>query len=115
MTLSYAFKVTTKRTTLTRLTVKRIPRGAKLRATCEPRKGRKRCRIKPYTRNDVRGTRSLKRFTGKRLKPGVVIEVRVTKPGMIGAVKLLKIRSRKAPATDTKCLRPGGKQPRNRC
>ena len=115
VTLSYAFKVTTKRTTLTRLTVKRIPRGAKLKATCKPKTGRKRCRIKTYTRPDVRGTRSLKRFIGKRLKPGVVIAIRVTKPGMIGAVKLLKIRSRKAPTTDTKCLRPGDKKPRRRC
>ena len=115
MTLSYAFKVTTKRTTLTRLTVKRIPRGAKLKATCKPKTGRKRCRIKTYTRSGVRGTRSLKRFIGKRLKPGVVIAIRVTKPGMIGAVKLLKIRSRKAPTTDTKCLRPGDKKPRHRC
>jgi hypothetical protein len=43
-----------------------------------------------------------------------VIEIRVTKPGAIGAVKLFKARFHKRPLTSTRCLPPGAKKP-TRC
>ena len=109
--MAFAFKVTTRRTTLTRLTVKKIPKGATLRASCRPRKGSKRCGIKAYTKRNASASISVKRFLGKRLRPGSVVELRVTKAGRIGAVKLLKIRKRKAPTTATKCLPLNSKTP----
>ena len=115
VTLSFGFKVSAKATTLTRLSVKNVPNGSKVVARCLPRKGRKKCRLKTFTKRRASGTVKLKRFVGKRLKPGMRIEVRVTKPNAIGAVKILKIRSRKEPITATKCLRPGTKKPRKRC
>ena len=115
VTMAFAFKVTTRRTTLTRLTVKKIPKGATLKASCGPRKGSKRCRVKTFTKRNASASVSVKRFLGKRLRPGSVVELRVTKPGRIGAVKLLKIRNRKAPTTATKCVPLNSKASRKRC
>ena len=113
--MAFAFKVTTRRTTLTRLTVKKIPKGATLKASCGPRKGSKRCRVKTFTKRNASASVSVKRFLGKRLRPGSVVELRVTKPGRIGAVKLLKVRNRKAPTTATKCVPLNSKASRKRC
>ena len=54
---------------------------------------------------------SLKRFLRKRLRAGTVIEVRVTKPNTIGAVKRLTVRRNRNPTITTRCLPPGAKRP----
>ena len=43
-----------------------------------------------------------------------MIEVRVTKPDTIGAVKRLTVRRSKNPTITTRCLPPGAKRP-GRC
>jgi hypothetical protein len=40
-----------------------------------------------------------------------VVTVQVTKPGFIGAVKLVTIRKRKGPSSTTRCLPPRDKKP----
>lgn len=42
---------------------------------------------------------------------GAKLTIRVTKDGMIGAVKTLTIRRRKAPSVKTLCLPPGATRP----
>jgi len=94
-----------------RLVVKSVPRGSTVTATCRTKKGR-RCRgIKKFTKRNARGNVRLKRFQRKTLRAGTVIEVRVTKPGTIGAVKRLTVRRGKNPTIATRCLPPGAKRP----
>ena len=42
---------------------------------------------------------------------GAKLTIRITKDGMIGAVKTLTIRRRKAPSVKTLCLPPGATRP----
>jgi hypothetical protein len=114
VTLSSNFPSVGKTIRFTRLVVKNVPRGSTVTATCRTKQGR-RCRgIKKFTKRNARGTVKLKRFLRKTLRVGTVIEVRVTKPGMIGAVKRLTVRRGKNPTITTRCLPPGAKKP-TRC
>jgi len=83
--------------------------GARVTAMCRT-KTNKRC---TRTRDLARTAASvrLKGFEGKRLPVGAKLTVRVTKEGMIGAVKTLTIRRRKAPSLKTLCLPPGATSP----
>jgi len=111
VTLSSNFPSVGKTIRFTRLVVKNVPRGSTVTATCKTKQG-KRCRgIKKFTKRNARGTVKLKRFQRKTLRAGTVIEVRVTKPGMIGAVKRLTVRRGKNPTITTRCLPPGAKKP----
>ena len=111
VTLSSNFPSVGRTIRFTRLVVKNVPRGSKVTATCRTKRGR-RCRgIRTFTKRNARGTVSLKRFLRKRLRAGTVIEVRVTKPNTIGAVKRLTVRRNKNPTITTRCLPPGAKRP----
>jgi hypothetical protein len=115
--LSFDFKAFRRFTVLTRLQVKGVPAGSLVRATCAFKK--KKCPAKArkaFRKRGARGTVSLKkRFVGVRLRAGTKITVRVTKPGMIGAVKILTVRKAKAPAVVERCLPLGSKRPQRRC
>ena len=111
VTLSSNFPSVGKTIRFTRLVVKDVPRGSTVTATCRTKQGR-RCRgIRKFTKRNARGSVSLKRFLRKTLRAGTVIEVRVTKPGRIGAVKRLTVRRGKNPTIKTSCLPPGAKRP----
>ena len=111
VTLSSNFPSVGSTIRFTRLVVKNVPRGSKVTATCRTKQGR-RCRgIRTFTKRNARGTVSLKRFLRKRLRAGTVIEVRVTKPNTIGAVKRLTVRRNRNPTITTRCLPPGAKRP----
>ncbi len=88
------------------LRVTDVPRGATVTARCP-----KGCSRKSYTKRNARGTVSLKPLIRKRLKVGTTITVTVSRPGEIGAVKILKVRPRKDPSIKTRCLAPGAKRP----
>ena len=82
-------------TTFTKLRVSGAPkRGAKLSVRC---KG-KGC---PFKRKSVKlrdgGANLTKRFKSKRLRPGAVVELRVTAAGTVGKVQRFTIRKRKEP------------------
>jgi hypothetical protein len=102
---------------LTKLTLKKVPRGSTVRAVCRF-KG-KRCdgkARKPFAKKRARGSVSLaKRFVGIDLKVGSRITVRVTKKGLVGAANVVTIRARKAPKIVSRCLKPGSKKLRKRC
>ena len=114
VTLAFNFDVGRKSTLLRSLRVKGVPAGSRVTAKCKPKRSR-RCPGKAVTRRNASGSVRLKAFAKKRYRPGVSIEVRVTKPGLIGAVKRLQIRRRKAPATQTRCLPLGSNTPKRRC
>ena len=91
------------------LVIKEIPRGAVLRVTCDP-PGSRRCPAKTFTKRNAKRTVKVRSFR-KTFRAGTVIQARVTKPGLVGAVKLLKIRKAKKPVLSTRCLPAGAKRP----
>ena len=91
-TLSSHSKTFRTYTRYTRLTLKRVPKGARVTATC---KG-KRCPAKRFS-SKRSGNVKLTRFVKKKLRPGTKLTIRVTKPGAIGKQFAIRIRKGKAP------------------
>jgi hypothetical protein len=83
--------------------------GARVTAACRTKKNKRCTRTRDLARtaSSVR----LKGFEGKRLPVGAKLTIQVTKDGMIGAVKTLTVRRRKAPSVKTLCLPPGATVP----
>ena len=96
------------RVRLTEFTI-RGPRGVVARIRCRGRG----C---PFRRARVRlrGRRTRVRRLERVLRPGVVIEVRITRRGYIGKYSRFRIRRGRAPARIDRCLRPGARRP-TRC
>ena len=103
-TFSMGWNVFADGTQITKLEVKGAPKSAKLQVRC---KG-KGC---PFARKAVKlkngAAKLTKRFKGKRLKPGAVIELRVTAAGAIGKVQRITIRPRKDPQAQQPLPRAG--------
>jgi Ca2+-binding RTX toxin-like protein len=106
--LAYTFTPGRRGTTLRNLAVEVEP-GARLTAACRTKKKKRCTRTKDLARTAA--SLRLKGFEGKRLPVGAKLTVRVTKAGMIGAVKTLTIRKRRAPSVTTRCLPPGATRP----
>lgn len=81
-------------------TVKNVPAGSTVTAAC---KGKACGKSAKQTVTNAKGTVVLKKLQ-RAFNVGSVIEVRITRPGMQGMVRVLTIRKRKAPAAATKCL-----------
>lgn len=114
VTLSFKYSASNSSTKLTSFAVKGVPTGATVTVGCTPpkRKGKTpRCPARDFRKANARGTVKPTTFVSKRFKRNTVIEVRVTKPGMVGAVKRLTIRGRSGPTTSTSCLPEGAKTP----
>ncbi|MDP8909607.1 MAG: hypothetical protein M3N47_10945 [Chloroflexota bacterium] len=109
VTLGLRYKVTRRGTRFTKFVVSGVPKGSTVSTRCRPAK-RKGCPTRVLTKRNTRGAVSLKSFLRKRLRPSAVIEVRATKPGMVGAVKQLRIRARRGPSVKTLCLPVGAKR-----
>jgi YVTN family beta-propeller protein len=106
VTLAYNFAAKRKTTKLSALRVNDVPAGSDVIATCSPR-----CPKARVVKRNQRGTVRLKELVTKPLRFNAVITVTVTKAGMTGAVKVLAMRSRKAPKVTTKCLPLGARKP----
>jgi hypothetical protein len=52
-------------------------------------------------------------FKGAELRPGAVVELRVTQGGAIGRVDRFVIRDAKSPTRVRRCLPPGVSKPRS--
>jgi hypothetical protein len=93
-------------TRVTRLAVVDVPAGATVTVTCRgrgcPFRAKRRAAARAKRRIDL--LRPLRRA---RLRPGVVLEVRVTKPRTIGKVVRFTMRRRLAPGSEALCLPPG--------
>jgi hypothetical protein len=108
-TIQSAFKAGL-RTLVLKLVVKGAPPPASIRVTCNGKN--KGCPFKAKTlAAKSLDTVLTKLFKKAKLRPGVVIEVRVTKADAIGKVFRFTIRKKKAPAKQTLCLATGAKAP----
>jgi hypothetical protein len=103
---------------ITSLTVRKVPRGALVRARCL-----RRCSLRQARRAIAARTVSLDAFRGKALRVGAVFELRVTRPptpsglyryGAIGSYSRFTVRARDVKRKD-RCLLPGSPAPRRRC
>jgi hypothetical protein len=106
------WQVTARSTRVVALAIRGAPAGATVRVTCTGRG----CPFKRKIRTAANGRATLTPlFRRSSLRPGAVIEVRITAPGYIGKVVRYTIRRRKLPASRTLCLPPGGSRPRATC
>jgi hypothetical protein len=98
-------------TTLRRLFVRDVPAGSRLTARCRTRRGRRCPGTRDLVKANAAGDVRIRRFEGKRLPLGAKLRIRVTAPGMIGAVETLTVRRRRAPRQTTLCVPPGASRP----
>ena len=91
-------KSTAKATKFTKFQVKGVPAGSTIVAKCT-KCGKK---APKQTIRNAKGTVRLKKFV-RAIKAGAVIKVTITHPGMVGVVKLVKVRKRSNPTITTRC------------
>ncbi len=103
--VSFSFTSTRAATRLANLLVKGIPAGATVSVKCPSGCARKTYR--KFKRNG--GQLLLSPVLKRKLKVGTEITITVSKPGAGSAVKVLTIRSRKAPLVTTLCQLKGEK------
>jgi Ca2+-binding RTX toxin-like protein len=108
--LGYVYSATRRATTLSEVSLEVEP-GARLKATCRTPKGKRCERTRDVTKAAGSGTVRLRGFERKPLPVGAMLQIRATKPNMVGAVKTVTIRKRKAPSVKTLCLPPGATRP----
>lgn len=94
-----------------RLQVAGIPGGSTVTATCKLAKNRK---CGTLARGNAPATLRVKSLEGRALPVGARIEIRVTKPGTVGAHFLLTVRKGKKPSLVSRCISPGATSP-SRC
>ena len=90
-----------------------LPAGGRAELRCEGRAAASRARSVRVSR---RGTAALaKLLGGRRLRAGVVLEVRASAPGFVAKVRRFRMRARGLqPVRTSLCLAPGKKRP-GRC
>ena len=116
VTLPFTFSSSSaKATKFTHLKIAGVPAGATVRVTCLSRACPATLAHKALVLRKQHGTVDLKRIIAKPLRAGTKLEVLVTKPGSVAAVKLITINKRKAPTIVTRCLKPGAKKPTASC
>jgi Ca2+-binding RTX toxin-like protein len=110
---SFGYKNGAGFTKITTLAV-RAPAGSTARATCKPPRApagaANRCPFKKRTRTvgARRRVAFTRAFAGRKLLPGTIVALRVTKAGARGKLATFKIRRNKVPKDKTVCVDPGG-------
>lgn len=95
-------------TTVRRLRATRMTAGAAVQVRCRGRG----CPFRQKKVRVVRGAANMTAlFEARRLRPGVVLEVRVTKAGAIGVVVRFTVRKGNVPRRQALCLPPGAAAP----
>jgi hypothetical protein len=106
--VSSAFNVYARYTTVRTLVVRRVPAGGRVTVRCRGRGcpfGRRRVAVR-------RGSATLTAlFHRRRLRPGAVIEIRITVPNAVGKFVRFRMRDRRLPASAALCLPPGQRRP----
>jgi hypothetical protein len=92
--------------------VVKAPAGARVRVRCRGRG----CPFRSFAMKAARRAHAARiirihRFRRHTLRPGTLIEIRVTKVGEIGKVTRFRIRDGKPPKRSDRCILPGGKRP----
>jgi hypothetical protein len=94
------------------------PSGAKVRVRCR----RRGCPFRRLTRKATSGPGGsarghvsrlikFKRFRGRLLRAGTVVQIFVTKPGTIGKYTRIRVRRGKLPSRADRCMIPGSARP----
>jgi hypothetical protein len=104
---------------ITSVKVTRVPAGARIQVRCLGGRSRG-CRFTSISRTTTKArgsvdvtTRAIRRL---RLRRGATLEIRVTKPNMIGVVRRYVFsRRNKAPRIQNRCLPPGTTKPLSKC
>ncbi len=113
-TVSTSWSVLGSRTTIVKLLVRGVPKGARVRARClGPR-----CSFKRKTAKRRRNaTANVRKALGRKrvLRAGQTLEVRITKRGVIGKAVRYKMRTGKLPRSTTLCIPAGKSKPQRRC
>jgi hypothetical protein len=108
--ISTSWSSFTSYTLVNALRVAEVPSGGKVVVRCSGKK--KGC---PFAKRKLRVKKhkasASKLFKGHKLKPGAVVEVRITDRDTIGNVVRYKIRSHALPKRHQLCLTPGKKKP----
>jgi len=107
---TYAFK--TSYTRFTTLGVRQGKAGSTIRVTCSGGG----CRFKSNTRQIARDASEVKLDSvvrSSKIRPGSELVVRVTKPGTIGAMRIVTVRRGKVPTRLDLCLDPDRKAPQS--
>jgi hypothetical protein len=94
-------------TVVRRLDVLNLPADSTVRTTCEGR-----CPFRTQRRHVSRATARVglqALFGNARLRPGTVIEIRITAPDTIGKLVRYTVRHSKLPSVRRLCLPPGGR------
>ena len=98
------------RGTRIKVIIVRVPTGSRVSIRCRgggcPRPAAKRTGGAWIAR-----TLHVRRFAHRMLRPGAVLQIRVTKAGTIGKYTRLRIRRGRPPSRIDRCLMPGGKRP----
>jgi hypothetical protein len=115
--------VTSSRTFLIKLKVRKVPKRGKAQVTCKPKKKcpfkkvsskkRRKGTITLFKNVKLSKVQTLKRRTFR--PPGQRVELRITAPGYIGKVVRYKLKRDKVPVGKERCLPVGSKKPRKRC
>ena len=100
-------------TKVTAFSVSGAPAGARVTVTCAGKGCPFAKRSRQVPANGKAGFTAA--LEGHRLKPGAVIEIRITAPGAIGKVVRYTVRKGKLPKAQTLCLAPGAAKPASRC
>jgi hypothetical protein len=108
--LAFSFSAGRRSTTLRELFATVEP-GARLTVSCRTARGKRCARVRDFARATASGSVRLRAFERRPLPVGARIELRLTKDGMTGAVKVLTVRRRKAPSVRTLCLPQGASRP----
>jgi len=95
---------------VTRLAFSKVPRGGKVEVRCRGGGCPFRTRVVALRAN---GTADATRaFARRRLRPGTVVEARISASGFTGKVVRFTIRRSRSPRTALLCLPPGAFAPR---
>jgi hypothetical protein len=108
--LAYTYLAGRRSTTLRDFAIE-TESGASVAATCRTRRGARCKGVRDFKRAGAATAVRLKGFERKRLPVGARLSIRVTKTGMVGAVKTLTIRKRRSPSLKTLCIPVGAASP----
>jgi hypothetical protein len=103
-----SFSVRSRSTRVRKLRLSALPIGTTVAVTCRGQG----CAFKRRSVKS-RGARATLEgwFRGRALRPGVLIEIRMTAAGLTGQVARFKVRRSKSPQRTNLCLAPGGSKP----
>jgi hypothetical protein len=109
--LSFRFTISRQTTRLVQLKVKNVPAGATVTVTCTGGHCPKNLKGQGLTMKSKGSSLSLATLVKTGLKSGTTINVSISSPGAVTAIKSLVVRKGKAPVVTNACRPPGAPKP----